>query len=365
MALRAVFSGKRRMNVILEELGVLGSMWIMAAPAVDHRRIDVKMGGGKGLILLVVAFSAQRLDGLEQQGGLGRGMGLMAAQTVFLRRRMDLLLGHLFLQLFMAGQTEVRSLSQDQFGQFGLVGVVALGALVGNHRSMFAFSLLHGGHQLFMARGTQCPLVFRGHAGEIAAMGIMAGHTLAIAKRDMDVLLSGPFDQFVMTLRTQFLAGFLEQLFLVRAVSIMAGIACPVTYRRMGVGFDELHFLLGMAGVTDHVQPVVEHLGKIGTVGIMTGGACLLGKSYMHIFGLFCGSGLGVALEAKLLVLLKEQPLVGCGMGGMAGKASLLACHWFMADSHRFLLFAMTGKAYLVALLRHQFRTFRGVRVVA
>lgn len=74
MTLFARSRRERRMNLLLEEFRVLGRMRVMADPAIDHIRIDLKMGLRKRLFLEIMACSAYLGDRLEEERRLGRRM---------------------------------------------------------------------------------------------------------------------------------------------------------------------------------------------------------------------------------------------------------------------------------------------------
>ena len=63
-------SRKGRMDDTFKEFGIFGSMGIMATLAIHDTRIDAEMSLAKGWSFKIVAFPAQGLDGLIQQGTL-------------------------------------------------------------------------------------------------------------------------------------------------------------------------------------------------------------------------------------------------------------------------------------------------------
>ncbi len=102
----------------------------MAMPAIDHSRFDPDMRFVKRCALSVVAFPASGLNGLVEQGGLGRKMGLVASFAIAAGRLVRLLLFHPGLQILMASETQVRALGQEKVVQFCLVRAVAFCALI-------------------------------------------------------------------------------------------------------------------------------------------------------------------------------------------------------------------------------------------
>lgn len=139
------------MDIFLEKLGGLGRMRIMAFPAIDHIRINADMGAGKRLRFQFVAFAADFLHRLIEQGRLGREMRLVTGQAIVLGWWMGLFLAHFFLEFLVTGQAEIRLHRQRQFVQSGFVRAVALGALIGKYRRVFAFEAAGGPSQAVMA----------------------------------------------------------------------------------------------------------------------------------------------------------------------------------------------------------------------
>lgn len=81
-------------------------------------------------------------------------MRFVAIQAVVLRRRMCILLAHPLLQVLMAGQTEVGVFRHKKLGYFRLVRIVALGALIIDHRRVPALRAFHLSINIGMAGKT-------------------------------------------------------------------------------------------------------------------------------------------------------------------------------------------------------------------
>ena len=82
------------MDVLLEELWILGCMRIVARFAIHYSGFDPDMGLVESIPRHIVALAAQRLNGLLQQRGFSGNVRLMARRTVTGRRRMSLFLIH-------------------------------------------------------------------------------------------------------------------------------------------------------------------------------------------------------------------------------------------------------------------------------
>ena len=110
----------------------------MTAGAIHHGGFYVDVSRAEVLAVRFVAFSAKCLEWLVDQCDLARKMRLVALQAVF-RSWIVLPLGfHLLLHFFVAAQTQVRTLCQQQRTELRLVRVVATRALTGGHRLMLA-----------------------------------------------------------------------------------------------------------------------------------------------------------------------------------------------------------------------------------
>jgi hypothetical protein len=103
-------------------------MRIMAADAIHNGRVDRDMGFLERVPLLVMALSAERLDGFNQQPFFRRNVRLVTGQAIARRGRVRFFLAHSFLQALMARQAHIGGRRYQQFGHFGLMGTVALRA---------------------------------------------------------------------------------------------------------------------------------------------------------------------------------------------------------------------------------------------
>lgn len=195
----------------------------------------------------------------------------MTARTIALGRRMNLFTIHLVLQLLVADQTEVWALRFQEFAKPGLVRIMAGGALIRNHRGMLTLVLSHGLHEVIMTHGAEAALLVAGHACEVAAMGVVAGQAFPITEGYMGVFFAHLFNKSAMAANAEFCAGFLEELFILAAVWIMAGLTLAVAHRTVGVACAEFLPFFHVTGVADHIHPLVEHIWKVGAVGVMTG----------------------------------------------------------------------------------------------
>lgn len=133
----------------------------------------------------------------------------------------------------------------------------------------------------------------------------------------------------------------------------------------MGVGFGELGFSIGMAGITDLVHSVFHHTGKIRAMGVVARAAADLyeGRMWMlYLLGIF---HLPMTGEADLPLFLEEQGIVLGRMGCMTRQTSLLAVNGNVFDRHLYLLGRMAGKTQVIARLHEQLRILRVVRIVA
>lgn len=134
---------KGRMDVLLEEFGILGRMRVMATNAIDHGWIDMKVCRREGIILEVMAPSAQILKRLGKESRLCRKMRFVAVETIVPCRRMHISPAHPLLEVLMAGQTEVGAFRQQKLGYCRLVRAVALGALIVDDRRVCALCTFH------------------------------------------------------------------------------------------------------------------------------------------------------------------------------------------------------------------------------
>ena len=97
----------------------------MAAPAVHDGCVDIDVGTLEGVCLLVMALSAERLDGLGQQPLFRGHMRLVACQAIPGCGRVHGFLAHPLLHALVTGKAQVGGLYQKQFAELRLVGTVA------------------------------------------------------------------------------------------------------------------------------------------------------------------------------------------------------------------------------------------------
>jgi len=81
----------------------------MAVSTVHDSGFDIEMSLSKGCLLRIMALSAQGLNRLIHQDGLGGRMGFVASLAIPDSRRMGFFFFHLHLQIFMTGLTKIRA----------------------------------------------------------------------------------------------------------------------------------------------------------------------------------------------------------------------------------------------------------------
>lgn len=232
---------------------------------------------------------------------------------------MYVFLSHPFLYGFMAGQTEIRAIREQEAFQFRLMRAVALCALPVRYRIVLARAALELLFQVPVAGKAERVLFFHDHAADVASMGIVAGETLAPGERHMVYPASFLFHEISVTLFTEVGTGRLQDLRDVGTVGIMAFVALAARHRRMGIVPGKFHFRVRMTGVADRVHSVLQHVLEIGTVGIMAGNAHFLVEGHVGVLALFRFFRLCMARKTEFPALCQEHFLVLCRMRGMAG----------------------------------------------
>jgi hypothetical protein len=105
--------------------------------------------------------------------------------------------------------------------------------------------------------------------------------------------------------------------------------------RFMGGTELELAFQLDMTGIADGIGTIIQHVFRIGAMGVMTGTALLLDKRLMLLFQSFAPFfGLFMAAETKSAAGQIQKTLVPAGMRGMAGKAAPFALDGSVGVQH-------------------------------
>ena len=117
-------------------------MGIVAVPAIYHRRVYVQVRLCEAGSLRVVAFPAQGLYGLTQQGILGGHMRRVTPRAIPGRRLVGLFLLHPGFHILVATHTQIRTFRQEQAWQFALVRVVACCTVRGFEGLVFALRSL-------------------------------------------------------------------------------------------------------------------------------------------------------------------------------------------------------------------------------
>ncbi len=97
----------------------------MAAPTVHDGRVDIDVGALERVCLLIMALSAERLNGLGQQPLFRGHMGFVACQAIPGRGGVHGFLAHPLLHALVTGKAQVGSLYQQQFAELRLVGTMA------------------------------------------------------------------------------------------------------------------------------------------------------------------------------------------------------------------------------------------------
>ncbi len=85
----------------------------MAAPAVHDGCVDIDVGALERVCLLVMALSAEGLDGLGQQPLFRRHMGFVAGQAIAGRGRVHGFFAHPLLHALVTGKAHVGGLRQQ------------------------------------------------------------------------------------------------------------------------------------------------------------------------------------------------------------------------------------------------------------
>ncbi len=227
-------------------------------------------------------------------------------------------LGHLFLEVSVAVEANVRGSGQEQRGQTRLMGIVALGALPLGHRRVRALSGLDLTANVGMAGITEGSLFLCNHAAEIAAVWRMAGKAHSRGERHV-IRARGLFrHQVAVALGAKLRAFRLEQLFLLRSVGVMARRAVAAAHRLMGKSLYEIDLGIHMAVVADRIHAADQDVRRVGAVRFMAGRAHILCKRHMDVAGFLGLRNLGVTAEAELSPLGIEKCGVLRGMRLMA-----------------------------------------------
>ncbi len=291
-------------------------------------------------------------------------MRLMATSAIALGRGMHLPFGHFFLEALVTSQAEIRTLHLEKLLQLRPMGIMTGGALVRNDRRMLALVFLNVLHEFVMAGQAEFPLLLCGHPDKITTMRIVTGKAIAVSEGNMVIFAGRRFEKAAMALRTELYTSLLEQFFLFAAMRRMAGLTTAVTHRAMGMGLDKLIPFFRMTGIANNIHSLLEHLRKIGAMGIVACRTILVHKGRMSKFCLIRLLGFRMTVKAKFTVPGKEQTLVFRRMGGMAGKTSLFPHHGRMGKAHHHILVAMTGHTKLASPLQEQFGIVRNMRVM-
>ena len=245
----------------------------MAAQTVHGCRLDPEMGLAEGAALQVVAFTAQCRQWLRKKGTLRGGMRLVTTAAVFGGWRVHLFAGRLFLHILMAGKAEIRFFREQELGHFCFMRTVALGAITGYNRFVFTLAGFQRRCQIAMAVEAQIDFAVVQHAGDIAAMGVMARQAHPTFKGFVIGTSGLQFHEIVVAFCAEGGALDLQQFFLIAAVGIMACRAGAVSHRFMRLGLEEARLGIGMAGVTHCVHTVLKNILEFRTVNIMAGRA--------------------------------------------------------------------------------------------
>lgn len=196
-------------------------------------------------------------------------------------------------------------------------------------------------------------------------MGIVTGQALPSLKGIVAGAAGNRLHQLSMAIGAERGAGFIEKLLFVRAVRAVARGAVADENRLMNRFLDELRFRIGVTAVADLVGPIFEDRRKIGTMGVMAGGAVPLRERLMPGFYVIRRLHLRVAGIAKIPALRGEKPLVGCRMGEMAGHAPFSLRYRRMGFRNRLPHFSVALKAEAVSFLGKKTRVLRRMRAVA
>jgi hypothetical protein len=174
MAFLAGPSGKGGVDFLFEELRIFRRVRVMAASAIDQRRIDVQVRLCKRSLLEIMALAAQGLHGLQEKSRLLRKMGAMASQAVPGGRGVGTVLLHSLFQRLMASEAKAGALGLKELVQIRLVGVVASCTLSAGKRVVYARIPFHACFQFGMALETKRFLFRNDHPPYIRCVGIVA-----------------------------------------------------------------------------------------------------------------------------------------------------------------------------------------------
>jgi len=176
----------------------------MAAPAVHDGRVDIDVGALERIRFDIVALTADLQNGLDKQLVLRRSMRFVANPAIARCGRMVGLLAHPLLQVFVTGQAHVGRLRQQQFGEFRLMGTMALRAESVLHGFMPAFGCLKRLLCFHMALQTEGALVLEDHPVVVACVSVVAPQAQSFRERRMDGIVRDLFHEIAVTLGAEF-----------------------------------------------------------------------------------------------------------------------------------------------------------------
>ena len=193
-------------------------MRIMAAPAVHDGRVDIDVGFLERVCLLVMALSAEGLDGLDQQPLFRRPMRFVARQAIPGCGRVHGFLAHPLLHALVTGKAYVGGICQQQFAEFRLMGTMALRAETVLYRLMPAFRRTKHFSYTGMALEAKCSLILDEHPVIGARMRVVAIEAQTALERRVDGIVLDLFHKITVALHTDFCSRGFNQLPLIRSM---------------------------------------------------------------------------------------------------------------------------------------------------
>ena len=131
-------------------------------------------------------------------------MGLVTADTVACRRRVDAPMGHGQLELRVTVEAQVGRPRQQETRKSGLVGIVAGGAIASQRRRVFRVVRGHGAFNIGVARHAQRPDLVRRQAFDIARVRVVAREAHPFDKRHVTGATINRFHHVRVTRVTEF-----------------------------------------------------------------------------------------------------------------------------------------------------------------
>lgn len=156
-----------------------------------------------------------------------------------------------------------------------------------------------------------------------------------------------------------------EKPFLLRAMRVMTRIATAFENGIVNIRLQEFPLRVGMAGVTYPVLPVVQYRLIVGSVGVVTGGACRILERLMDGFRRQSRLHVRMASKTEFSLLPDEEPFLDGGVGRMAGETSSLSRQSGMRFTELPALLFVTDQADAVSITNEKGRVLRGVGVMA